>query len=268
MERYRSVFISDVHLGTKDCRVELLLDFLRNTECDTLFLVGDILDFWQMKRNWFWPETHSTVIQKLLRKSRHGTRVVYIEGNHDPVSAFLGKFLESGAVHFGGLEVNREWEYRSLDGRRFLVLHGDQFDLCMQSAPWLTRFGDWGYSVLLRLNVVLGLLNQMIGRTTRWSLSRAIKRRVKKVTRFIGEYESILARVARDRGMDGVICGHIHSPSIGRYHGAHYMNSGDWVEHGSALVEHVDGRFEIVYWVGEETGARMEEAFGSPVELS
>lgn len=259
MKRYRSIFISDVHLGTRDCRVDLLLDFLRETECDTLFLVGDILDFWQMKRNWFWPEAHSTVIQKILRKSRHGTKVVYIEGNHDPVDSFLGQVLDRGSVHFGDIEIAREWKYRSADGRDFLVIHGDQFDLCMQSAPWLTRFGDWGYSVLLRLNVVLGAVNRILGRTTRWSLSRAIKKRVKRVTRFIGEYESILARAARDRGMDGVICGHIHSPAIERYHGVLYMNSGDWVEHGSALVEHDDGRFGIVLWGGNE-GMEGKEA--------
>jgi UDP-2,3-diacylglucosamine pyrophosphatase LpxH len=257
MKRYRSIFISDVHLGTRDCRVDLLLDFLRETECETLFLVGDILDFWQMKRNWFWPETHSTVIQKILRKSRHGTKVVYVEGNHDPVDRFLGQFLDRGSAHFGDLEIVREWVYRSVDGRSFLVIHGDQFDLCMQSAPWLTRFGDWGYSVLLRLNIALGAVNRILGRTTRWSLSRAVKRRVKRVTRFIGEYESILARAAKDRKMDGVICGHIHQPANTRYPDGLYMNSGDWVEHGSALVEHEDGRFECILWKRAEESEEM-----------
>ena len=245
---YRSVFISDVHLGTRDCRVELLLDFLRETECETLYLVGDILDFWQLKRSWFWPEAHSTVIQKILRKSRHGTKVVYVEGNHDPVRTFLDKILERGAIHFGDLEIAREWIHKGIDGRRFLVVHGDAFDLCLQTLPMLTRFGDWGYSLLLRINLLLCAVNRLLGRTSRWSLSRAVKKRVKKVTRFIGEYEGILAASARARGLDGVVCGHIHYPAILERNGVLYLNTGDWVEHGSALVEHDSGRFEVVFW--------------------
>ncbi|MDA8111637.1 MAG: UDP-2,3-diacylglucosamine diphosphatase [Nitrospiraceae bacterium] len=248
MTRYRSIFISDVHLGTRDCRVELLLDFLRETECDTLYLVGDILDFWQLKRNWFWPESHSTVIQKILRKSRHGTKVVYIQGNHDPVHFFLDKVLERGGVHFGDLEIAREWIHRGVDGRRYLVIHGDAFDLCLKTLPWLTRAGDWGYSVLLRINQILCSVNRFLGRTSRWSLSRAVKNKVKKVTRFIGEYEGILAMAAKNRGMEGVICGHIHFPACQEREGVLYLNTGDWVEHGSALVEHHTGHFEVLLW--------------------
>lgn len=246
--RYRSVFISDVHLGTRDCQVDLLLDFLRETECDTLYLVGDILDFWQLKRNWFWPEAHSTVIQKILRKSRHGTKVVYLEGNHDPVHSFLGKVLEQGGIHFGDLEIAREWIHRGADGRQYLVLHGDAFDLCLQTFPWLTRAGDFGYSLLLRINYLLYSFNRYLGRTSRWSLSRAVKKRVKKVTRFIGEYEGVLTMAAKKRGMDGVICGHIHFPACFEREGIAYLNTGDWVEHGTALVEGLDGHFEVVYW--------------------
>ncbi len=255
---YRSVFISDVHLGTRDCRVDLLLDFLRETECETLYLVGDILDFWQLKRSWFWPEAHSTVIQKILRKSRHGTKVIYLEGNHDPVRSFLDKILERGSIHFGDLEIAREWIHRGVDGRRYLVVHGDAFDLCLQTLPMLTRFGDWGYSLLLRINLLLCAINRFLGRTSQWSLSRAVKNRVKKVTRFIGEYEGILAASARARGMDGVVCGHIHFPAMLEKNGIRYLNTGDWVEHGSALVEHDSGRFEVIFWGdrGDESGGR------------
>ncbi len=260
---YRSVFISDVHLGTRDCRVELLLDFLRETECETLYLVGDILDFWQLKRSWFWPEAHSTVIQKILRKSRHGTKVVYVEGNHDPVRTFLDKILERGAIHFGDLEIAREWIHKGIDGRRFLVVHGDAFDLCLQTLPMLTRFGDWGYSLLLRINLLLCAVNRLLGRTSRWSLSRAVKKRVKKVTRFIGEYEGILAASARARGLDGVVCGHIHYPAILERNGVLYLNTGDWVEHGSALVEHDSGRFEVVFW-GDKSDLSDAGSMDSP----
>ncbi len=259
MKRYRSIFISDVHLGTRDCQVDLLLGFLRETECDTLYLVGDILDFWQMKRTWFWPESHSTVIQKLLRKSRHGTKVVYIEGNHDPVHAFLDKVLDRRSIHFGDLEISKEWIHKGVDGRQYLVIHGDAYDLCLQTLPWLTKFGDWGYSVLLRINLLLCFINRLLGRTSRWSLSRAVKNRVKKVTRFIGEYEGILAQAAKTRGMDGVICGHIHFPANLEREGVSYLNTGDWVEHGSALVEDYSGRFEVVFWGDEERVVAPQE---------
>ena len=255
MRRYRSIFISDIHLGTRDCRVELLLDFLRETECETLYLVGDILDFWQLKRNWFWPEAHSTVIQKLLRKSRHGTKVIYLEGNHDPVRVFLGKVLEQEGIHFGDIEIAHEWIHHGADGRRYLVVHGDDFDLCLQTLPWLTRAGDFGYSLLLRTNQWLGAANRLFGRTSHWSLSRTIKKKVKKVTRFIGEYEGVLSLAAKGRRMDGVICGHIHFPACQKRGEVDYLNTGDWVEHGTALVEDFEGNFSIVYWEEEKKSA-------------
>ncbi len=265
MKRYRSIFISDVHLGTQDCQVELLLDFLRETECDTLYLVGDILDFWQLKRNWFWPESHSTVIQKILRKSRHGTKVVYLEGNHDPVRSFLGKMLDREGFHFGDLEIAGEWIHRGVDGRRYLVVHGDAFDLCLQTLPWLVRAGDFGYSLLLRTNQVLVAVNRILGRKSRWSLSRSVKRRVKKVARFIGEYEGVMSLMAKGRGLDGIVCGHIHYPADLVREGVRYLNTGDWVEHGSALVERHDGEFEVIVW-GER--GHLEEAFEAEAVLT
>ncbi|MHB1562778.1 MAG: UDP-2,3-diacylglucosamine diphosphatase [Leptospirillum sp.] len=248
MARYRSIWISDIHLGTKGCQAEKLLDFLRCTESEYLYLVGDIIDFWSLRRSWFWPETHNTVVQKILRKSRSGTRVFYIQGNHDPMADWMVSILNSGHVAFGPISLSREATHVAADGKIFMVLHGDQFDSCMQYAPWLAKLGDRGYSILLGVNRLLLPLTRFLGIHGRWSLAGYVKRSMKTAVSFISDFEEIVARSVRKNEAHGIICGHIHHASIRQIDGISYMNDGDWIESCSALCEHEDGRFEIIRW--------------------
>lgn len=239
--RFRSIWISDIHLGTPGCQAEALLEFLRDTECQTLFLVGDIIDGWQLRRNWYWPQAHNDVVQKLLRKVRKGTRVIFVPGNHDE---FARKYLGHS---FGGVEVAPEWIHQTADGRRFWITHGDLFDGVIQYAKWLAYLGDWAYETTLRLNVVVNRWRAKLG-LPYWSLSKYLKLKVKRAVSFIGDYEAAVAREARKRGVDGVICGHIHHAELREIDGIVYANDGDWVESLSALVEHADGRLALVDW--------------------
>lgn len=238
---YRTIFISDVHLGSKDCQADILLDFLRHTESETLYLVGDIVDGWRLKRKWFWPQAHNDVIQKILRKARKGTRVIYIPGNHDEA---LRKFC---GPHFGGIEVRSQDIYESKSGKTYLVIHGDAFDNIMLYARWLAYIGDHAYDFALRLNRALNLLRRVMG-LRYWSFSAYLKSRVKNAVQFISAYENTIAREAARANVDGVICGHIHHAEIRQIGSVSYMNDGDWVESCTALVEHMDGRFEILNW--------------------
>ena len=238
---FRSIWISDVHLGTSGCRADLLLDFLRHTESDHLYLVGDIVDGWQLKKSWYWKQSHNDVVQKLLRKARKGTRVVYIPGNHDEaVRQFSG-------LDFGGIAIRLDVEHKTADGRRLLVTHGDQFDGVIQYAKWLAYLGDSLYTFILSLNRGYNWLRMKFG-LPYWSLSQFLKHKVKNAVNFIGQFERILATEARHRGFDGVICGHIHKAEIKHIDNLLYANSGDWVESHSALVEHHDGTLDILYW--------------------
>jgi UDP-2,3-diacylglucosamine pyrophosphatase LpxH len=239
--RFRSLWISDVHLGTPGCRAHALLDFLRRTECETLFLVGDIVDGWQLRRNWFWPQAHNDVVQKLLRKVRKGTRVIFIPGNHDE---FARRYL---GHHFGGIEVVEDWIHRTADGRLLWVTHGDLFDGVVQCAKWLAHLGDRLYEFTLRLNRHLNSLRARMG-LPYWSLSGYLKQKVKRAVAYVGEFETAVAREARRRGVDGVVCGHIHRAELREIDGIVYANDGDWVESLTALAEHADGRLEIVDW--------------------
>jgi UDP-2,3-diacylglucosamine pyrophosphatase LpxH len=248
MARYRSIWISDIHLGTKGCQANKLLDFLRSTDSEYLYLVGDIIDFWSLRRSWFWPETHNTVIQKILRKSRSGTKVFYIQGNHDPMADWIVSSLNSGHAGFGPISISREAVHVAADGKIFLVLHGDQFDSCMQYAPWLAKLGDRGYSLLLGANRLLFRIVRLLGIHSRWSLAGYVKRSMKTAVSFISDFEEIVARSVRKNEAHGVICGHIHHASIRQIDGISYMNDGDWIESCSALCEHEDGRFEILRW--------------------
>ena len=239
--RVRSVFISDVHLGTRGCQAELLLDFIRHLDCDRLYLVGDILDAWKLKSGWWWPQAHNDVVQKLLRLARKGVRVVYIPGNHDEVlRGFFG-------AHFGGVVVARDWIHTCADGRRFLVTHGDEFDGVVQYARWLAVLGDWAYRTVLMLNTVLNHVRRRLG-FGYWSFSAFLKVKVKNALQFIENYEIAVADEARRRGVDGVICGHIHKAEMRPIGDILYVNDGDWVESCTALVEHFDGRLEILEW--------------------
>jgi UDP-2,3-diacylglucosamine pyrophosphatase LpxH len=239
--RVRSVWISDLHLGTPGCQAAALLDFLRRVECDTLFLVGDIIDGWQLKRSWYWPQAHNDVVQKLLRKARKGTRVIFIPGNHDE---FARKYVEH---NFGGIDVADDWIHITADGRRLWITHGDLFDGVVQCARWLAFVGDSLYGFTLRLNRHFNRLRARIG-LPYWSLSKYLKLKVKRAVSYVGDFERAVAREARKRQVHGVVCGHIHHAEMREIDGILYANDGDWVESLTALVEHADGRLEIVDW--------------------
>jgi UDP-2,3-diacylglucosamine pyrophosphatase LpxH len=239
--RYRTIWISDVHLGTRACNANLLLDFLKHTESDTLYLVGDIVDGWRLKKSWYWPQPHNDVIQKLLRKARKGTRVLYIPGNHDEAARqFIGQ-------SFGDVDVADDCVHETADGRRFLVIHGDQFDVVVRYAKWLAHVGDKAYELLLHTNTALNAVRRRLG-FSYWSLSAYMKQRAKRAVEFVGRFEIALVEEARRRGVDGVICGHIHTAELKDMQGMTYVNDGDWVESCTALVEHDDGRLEILHW--------------------
>jgi UDP-2,3-diacylglucosamine pyrophosphatase LpxH len=237
--RVRTVWISDLHLGTPGCQAVALLAFLREVECETLYLVGDIIDGWQLRRSWFWPQSHNDVVQKILRKARKGTRVVYVPGNHDE---FARRYV---AHNFGGVDVVEECIHVTVDGRKLWVLHGDRFDGVIQRARWLAHIGDMAYEFTLKLNRWLNALRSRLGRPY-WSLSSYLKLRVKRAVSYVSDFEGAVADEARRRGMHGVVCGHIHHAEIRTIDGVLYCNDGDWVESLTALVEHMDGDLEII----------------------
>ncbi len=239
--RYRAIWISDVHLGTRGCQAEQLLDFLRHTESEYLYLVGDIIDLWRMRRSWAWRQAHNDVIQKLLRKARKGTKVMFIPGNHDEM------FREFLNADFGQIEIRPEHVHVTRRGERFLVIHGDEFDAVVTYAKWLAILGDWTYNTLLSLNTVYNDIRRRFGYPY-WSLSAYLKQKAKRAVEFIGRFEEALATEAARRGVDGVICGHIHKAEMRRIGDILYCNDGDWVESCTALVEHLDGRLEILHW--------------------
>lgn len=240
-EKFRSIWISDIHLGTRGCNADLLLDFLRCTESQYLYLVGDIIDVWRMRRSWYWRQEHNDVIQKVLRKARKGTRVIYIPGNHDE------SFRDFAAHRFGRVAVLRETIHVTADGKRFLVMHGDQFDGIVKYAKWLAFVGDRAYSWALGANIWFNRVRRTLG-FPYWSLSAYLKHKVKNAVEYISNYENAVVAEARRRGVDGVICGHIHTAEIRSFGDIIYCNDGDWVESCTALVEHHDGRLEIVRW--------------------
>ncbi|MFN4103954.1 MAG: UDP-2,3-diacylglucosamine diphosphatase [Tepidimonas sp.] len=243
-ERLRAVFISDLHLGTPGCQAKALLAFLKAHPSDRLYLVGDIIDGWQLRRRWYWPQSHNDVVQKILRRARKGCQVVFIPGNHD-------EFVREFVGHpFGGVDVVEEAVHETADGRRLWVTHGDLYDGVIQYAKWLAYLGDTLYEWALRLNRHVNSWRARMG-LPYWSLSQYLKHRVKSAVSFITRFEEALAHEARRRGLDGVVCGHIHRPEMRVIDGVLYCNDGDWVESLSALVEHADGRLEIVHWAQE-----------------
>jgi UDP-2,3-diacylglucosamine pyrophosphatase LpxH len=239
--RIRSVFISDVHLGTRSAQATELLAFLRRYDAQTIYLVGDIVDFWKVRRGAYWPQTHNDVIQKLLRKVRRGARLVLVPGNHDE------GLRDLDGMHFGGIEVRRTTIHRTADGRRYLIMHGDEFDVVVRTARWVALLGDRGYELALWLNAPLNWVRRHLG-FGYWSLSAYLKYSVKRAVNFIGAFEQAVATEARRQHVDGIICGHIHHAADRRIDGVHYLNCGDWVESRTAIVEHHDGRLEVVRW--------------------
>lgn len=240
-KHYRTIWISDVHLGTKDCQAELLIDFLKYNDSQTLYLVGDIIDGWQLKKSWKWQQSHNDVVQKILRKARKGTDVIYVPGNHDEAAR------DYTGLDFGGIQIRQEAEHTTADGKRLLIIHGDEFDGVMQYAKWLAHLGDRLYMWALALNRHLNKIRRALGKPY-WSLSQYLKHKVKNAVNFITQFESILADAAKRRGFDGVICGHIHQAELKNYDDIIYGNCGDWVESLTALVEEENGELKIIYW--------------------
>lgn len=235
----RTVWISDLHLGTPGCQARALLDFLREVECETLYLVGDIIDGWQLRRSWYWPQAHNDVVQKILRKARKGTRVVFVPGNHDE---FARKYVTH---NFGGVDVVDDCIHLTADGRRLWITHGDLFDGVIQCARWLAYAGDVAYEFVLKVNRGFNRARARLG-LPYWSLSRYLKLKVKRAVSYVNDFERAVAHEARRRGADGVVCGHIHHAEMRTIDGVLYCNDGDWVESLTALVEHADGRLEIL----------------------
>ncbi|NSZ62948.1 UDP-2,3-diacylglucosamine diphosphatase [Agrobacterium tumefaciens] len=254
--QFRTLFISDVHLGSKAAKTDFLLDFLKHHEADTIILVGDIIDGWRLRRSWYWPQGCNDVVQKLLRKARKGTRIVYIPGNHDE---FLREFP---GMHFGGIEVAERMIHEAGDGKKYLVIHGDEFDVVVRNARLLAYLGDWAYDAAIAINIAIAAVRRRIG-LPYWSFSAWAKLQVKHAVNFIGEFQRVVADEARRNNVDGVICGHIHHAVMEDMDGIRYINTGDWVESCTAIAENADGTFELITWmqtsdVPERTSDEME----------
>lgn len=258
--RYRAVFISDVHLGTRTAQTAALLEFLRDIDTDTIYLVGDIIDFWKVRRGAHWPQAHNDVLQKLLRKVRKGARIVFIPGNHDEaLRDFCG-------MHFGGIEIVQSCIHRTAAGKRYVVMHGDEFDVVVRTAKWLAYLGDRGYETALWLNNPLNWVRRHLG-LGYWSFSAYLKNRVKQAVSFIGAYEEAVAEEARRQGADGIICGHIHHAADRRFGPIHYLNCGDWVESCTAIAETMDGELRLISWQLEDDEGPAVVEVSSAAEL-
>jgi UDP-2,3-diacylglucosamine pyrophosphatase LpxH len=247
--QYRTIWISDIHLGTRGCNAEMLIDFLDHVDSEKMYLVGDIIDGWRLKKKFYWPAAHNDVVWRLLKRAKRGAEVIYIPGNHDEVvRQFCG-------LDFGGVAIRRNDIHETADGRKLLVLHGDEFDAITLSHRWLAHVGDVAYEMMMGLN-------RLVNRWRRWwnlpywSLSKHAKAKVKNAVEFISHYEEVVAQAAAHRGVDGVVCGHIHTAEYREIDGIQYYNDGDWVEGCTALVEHFDGRMEVLHWADEIEGRR------------
>ena len=243
MAHYKSIFISDIHLGTHGCKADALCAFLKNNTSDNLFLVGDIIDGWRLKKRWYFPQSHANVIRRILTAAKRGTRVYYILGNHDEA---LRKYLTYN-IDIGSIKVSNRYTYNAVNGKKYLVIHGDFFDKIMSDNKWLMFVGDNLYDFLIALNTRLNIVRGWLG-LDYWSLSKYLKAKTKQALNFIHKFEEHIAEYCRDKGYDGAICGHIHTAAMKEINGIEYMNDGDWVESQTALVEHEDGRWEIIYW--------------------
>jgi UDP-2,3-diacylglucosamine pyrophosphatase LpxH len=239
--KFRTIWISDTHLGTPGCNADLLLDFLKSVECETLYLVGDIIDGWQLRKGWYWPPKHNDIVRCVMKAAKHGTHVIYVPGNHDEM------FRDYIGLQLGDIELMPEAIHETADGRRLLVLHGDVFDSIVLYARWLAFLGDSAYTLLLKANKLVNAVRRTFG-LPYWSLAAHLKKRVKNAVQFISNYEEVVAHAAAERGVDGVVCGHIHSAEIREFGPVTYYNDGDWVESCTALVEHADGTLEILDW--------------------
>lgn len=259
--KYNAIFLSDLHLGSKGSQAHLLMDFLKFNDAKKIYLVGDIIDGWQLKKGWYWPQAHNDVVQKILRKARKGTQVIYVPGNHDE---FAREYV---GLNFGGIDVVQETIHETADGRKFLVMHGDQFDIVVCNARWLAMLGDWAYQLAIAANTWFNIVRRKFG-VGYWSLSAWAKMKVKNAVNFIGDYENTLAAEAVRRGVNGVICGHIHHAIIREIEGVTYVNTGDFVESCSAVVEHMNGHLEIIYWRTTEYERELTNNQIAPIMIS
>ncbi|HEX7782309.1 MAG TPA: UDP-2,3-diacylglucosamine diphosphatase [Sphingobium sp.] len=251
--KYRTIWISDIHLGTRGCNAAMLIDFLDSVDSETIYLVGDIIDGWRLKKKFYWPATHNDIVWRIMKRAKRGTRVVYIPGNHDEM------FRQFTGLNFGGVEIKRKAIHETADGRKLLVLHGDEFDTIMLAHRWLAFVGDAAYTALMGLNRWVNAVRQWFD-LPYWSLSKMAKHKVKNAVAFISKFEEVVAHEAGTRGVDGVVCGHIHNADIREIEGIAYYNDGDWVEGCTALVEHADGQMEVLHWADEMAKRAEAEA--------
>ncbi len=257
---YRSVFISDTHLGTKDAQSEYLLDFLRHTESEYIYLVGDILDLWKLRSGWYWPQRNNNIVQLLMHKAQRGTRVIYVPGNHDEL------LRDYAGMLFNGIEIHNEAIHSTAVGKTFLIIHGDEFDSVVLNNAWLAHVGSWAYDWLLVLNRHFNWARRRLG-FPYWSLSAYLKHKVKNAVNHISSFESALAREASRRGVDGLICGHIHKAAIEEIDGIQYINCGDWVESCTAIVESENGDLSLIRWVEDSVWLLSEQEDALPLDV-
>ena len=251
-KNYRTIWISDLHLGSTQCHSEMLLDFLKYNDSEKLYLVGDIIDFWALSKKMYWPREHNTVIQKILRKARHGTQVIYVPGNHDENVREYDNYV------FGDIVVKNSDIHETVDGKRFLIVHGDEYDTIAQCHKWLAKLGSEGYDLLISLNRMLRIVRRWIGFRSNFSLAAYVKFKVKNAVQFISDYEESIVSTLTDRDLDGVSCGHIHHAEIKEINGFLYVNTGDFVESCTAIAEHFDGTLELIRWNKIETTEVVE----------
>ena len=242
VNRYKSIFISDLHIGSTQCQADVLLDFLKYNESDVLYLVGDIIDFWALSKRVYWPQDHNTIIQKILRKARHDTKVIYVPGNHDENVRDYDDHV------FGDIEVRNSIIHETADGKRFLVVHGDEYDTIAKYHQWIAKLGSKGYDFLLEANRALRAIRRFLGIQSHFSLAAFVKFKVKNAVQFISDYEQSIVNTLHDEGLDGVICGHIHHAEIKKMGAFTYINTGDFVESCTAIVEHESGDLELIHW--------------------
>ena len=255
---YRTIWISDLHLGSTQCHSEMLLDFLKYNDSEKLYLVGDIIDFWALSKKMYWPREHNTVIQKILRKARHGTQVIYVPGNHDENVREYDNYV------FGDIVVKNSDIHETVDGKRFLIVHGDEYDTIAQCHKWLAKLGSEGYDLLISINRILRIVRRWIGFRSNFSLAAYVKFKVKNAVQFISDYEESIVSTLTDRDLDGVICGHIHHAEIKEINGFMYVNTGDFVESCTAIAEHFDGSLELIRW----NNIKTTEVIEAPEALS
>ena len=247
-QHYRSIFISDVHLGFRGCQADFLLDFLHSTQCDYLYLVGDIIDVWNMKHGLYWPQAHNNVVRSILGKAKHGTKIIFVPGNHDEV------FREHAGMVFGNVSIEGKTIHTTADGMRLLVIHGDEFDSVVRCSKWLAKLGSHAYDVLLSMTQTLNGLRRRFGMGY-WSLAAYLKHKVKNAVNYISNFEEMIVHEAKKQEVDGLVCGHIHHASMRKIDDLLYLNCGDWVESCTAMVEHFDGRIELLHWTDRKKEA-------------